>query len=278
LDLAVDSNVVDFKNSNEGVNFDFDIGYTWKPAWAKPEKKKRKVAQQETAQETEKQDVVQEEVKTEEVKKVEPKVETQLKPEEIVQPVEVKKSEATTEAVQTPPVETKSIDDIDTTTDGIQIRTRKIVEDEDIEKPAPLTFSAVLRNLLSMKYSKTTMVNKDALEGPRANDRVIDLGVAYDIYQGDFSTVKLVGEAKNLMHREAALNKCAHFGVEYSILSTDWLQFQIRAGMNQMYYTAGIGMLLGVVDIQAVTYGEEYGTSSIKIENRVNAVTLGLKF
>lgn len=273
LDLALDSNVIDFKKSNEGINLDFDIGFTWKPdlnagarAVAQSEMQETPVTQSNPAP----------------TPKAEVKTEQTLKAQDIVQPIEAPKVEGPKpEAdglVQDTPPAVPTVDEIDTKTDGIQIRTRKIKELVEVVKPSPLTLSAVLRNVISMKYSKTNMINKDATEGPKANDRVMDLGVAYDIYQGDWTNLKAVGEVKNLMHSEASFNKCAHLGLEYSVLSSSWFTLQLRAGMSQMYYTAGIGMVLGVVNLEAVTYADEYGTADLKIENRVNAVTLGLKF
>lgn len=275
MDLALDSNVVDFKQSREGMNLDIDIAYSWKPTLVKvvqtpiatiksddfkpaietKRKKQRKVAQEKPE-------------KTEpgtELIKTETKVETT--------------AETTTTAAETKPDEKKvDIDQIDTKTDGVQIETRKAEVKETFETYQPLTVSAVLRNVLSMSYSKSTMINKDATQVPENNNRVLDVGAAYSLYDYGANDLVVAVEAKNLMHPSASLYKSSHIGLEYTWAPFGWLTTQLRAGMNQLYFTGGFGLVMGPLDIEFATYGEEFGTDKARKENRIYAATLGLKF
>jgi hypothetical protein len=279
LDLALDSNVVDFKKSGEGTAFDFDLAFTWKPDFNSEPKKDDKVAKnhkvgkarvtrmlaQEKAAEkaAEKAEAV---VETKEVKTAEVPADA-LKETEKLEPVEAQ-----------PEVITEVPKDVDTKTDGIQINTKKIDAEKVLAPHQPLAFTAVVRNVLALEYSKTTMLNKDSLTAPKKNERTIDLGVSYAVFENSFSSLKVAAEAKNMLHKSASINKGAHFGLEYTLVPMDWFVTQYRAGMNQMYFTAGFGMQLSFLDLEFVTYGEEFGTSDKKIENRVNAVTVAFKF
>lgn len=83
---------------------------------------------------------------------------------------------------------------------------------------------------------------------------------------------------RDLMHPEYTFNKSLHAGLEFDYSPSGWFKTQLRGGINQMYYTAGVTLLLGIVNIDAVTYGEEVGTKSTKLENRVYAAKVGMNF
>ncbi len=143
---------------------------------------------------------------------------------------------------------------------------------------APLAFSLVTRNLINSEFTKSTMVNKDATTAPTKNSRTIDLGVGYDLSTLGDLKIRLTAEAKNLMHPNTTVRKSTHAGFEIDYSPGTWFKTQFRAGLNQMYFTAGATLLLGIVEIDAVTYGEEIGTSTTNVENRVNAIKVGFNF
>lgn len=317
LDLALDSNVVDFKKSGEGTNLDFDLAFTWKPDFnavpaatekiTKNHKKgkarvARMIAQEKAADKA--ADKAAEKVDEKDVVPVtEKKVEKEADKKEIsttsnqagvkVQAEVKTKDEAlapadkTAEASKKEPVVEDSkkaeiVKDVpqeaDTKTDGIQINTKKINDQKILAPHQPLTMTAVVRNVLSLDYTKSNKVNKDSLVAPQKNNRTVDLGVSYALFENSFSSFKVAGEAKNLLHKSATLNKCAHLGLEFTLAPADWFVTQYRAGMNQMYFTAGFGLQLSLLNLEFVTYGEEFGTADNKVENRVNALTVAFKF
>ena len=243
LDLALDSDVVDFKKSGEGTTFDFDLSLTWKPDFNSSPKKNEDEA---------------------------------VKNYKFGQ-AKVARMIAQEKAADETAAETEAATEVDTKTDGIQINTRKITE-KALEPNQPLAIAVVVRNVIAMDYTKTTMINKDSLVPPEKNDRTVDIGVSYDIFENSFSHLKVAAEAKNILHQSATINKGAHFGLEYSLVPMDWFVTQYRLGTNQLYFTAGFGIQLSFLDLEFVTYGEEFGTSDRKIENRVNAVTAAFKF
>jgi hypothetical protein len=280
LDLALDSDVVDFKKSGEGTNVDFDLSFTWKPDFNSEPKKNDQVAKNHKIGKARVARMIAQEkaadaagAKTETTTTT---VETQdVKTTEV--PTEALKETEKLDSVDQPKAITEVPKDVDTKTDGIQIITKKMTE-KAIEPHQPLAITAVVRNVLAMEYTKTTMINKDSLVPPEKNDRTIDIGISYAIFENSFSSFKVAAEAKNMLHQSASINKGAHFGLEYTLVPMDWFVTQYRLGMNQMYFTAGFGMQLSFLDLEFVTYGEEFGTADRKVENRVNAVTVAFKF
>ncbi len=276
LDLALDSNVVDFKKSGEGTTFDFDLAFTWKPDFNTPKKDDKVAKSHKLGKARVTRMLAQEKAADQAAEKASEKTETTVETKEVKTadvPVEVLKE---TEKLE-PEVITDVPQEIDTKTDGIQIHTKKITE-KALTPYQPLAITAVVRNVLAMEYSKTTMVNKDSLVAPIKNERTLDLGVSYAVFENTFSSLKVAAEAKNMLHKSASINKGAHFGLEYTLVPMDWFVTQYRLGMNQMYFTAGFGMQLSFLDLEFVTYGEEFGTADSKVENRVNAVTVAFKF
>ncbi|MBC7754710.1 MAG: hypothetical protein H7Z71_10765 [Moraxellaceae bacterium] len=263
LDLAIDSNLVDFKKSAEGTTFDFDLAFTFKPDFnslAKPNDQVVKNHKAGKARVT--RMFAQEKAAEKAAEKSETQVET--------------KTAFTPE--KPPEVVTKVPQDVDTKTDGIQINTKKLEAERALASHQPLAFTAVLRNALALEYSKTALINKDSTVAPRRNERTIDLGVSYAVFDNSFSNLKVAAEAKNLLHRSETLNKGLHLGLEYTLVPLDWFVTQYRVGLNQMYFTAGFGLQLSFFNLEFVTYGEEFGTADKKVENRVNAITVAFKF
>ena len=117
-----------------------------------------------------------------------------------------------------------------------------------------------------------------ATEAPKNMPRVVDIGAMYSLATFGDLEIRAMLDAKNLLHPSASTTNTLHAGVEFDYSPSGWFKSQVRAGMNQLYYTAGVTLLLGVINIDAVTYGEEVGTASTKIENRVYAAKVGMNF
>ncbi len=282
LDLALDSNIVDFKKSGEGTVIDFDLAFTWKPDFnSGPQTTDQVIQSHKLGKARVARMLAQEKAADQAAENSLEKTEIVVETKTEAVPVEALKEAENlnvTDDAHLPEAITEVPQDIDTKTDGIQINTKKIQTEKVLTPYQPLAFTAVIRNVLAMEYTKTTMLNKDSLVGPKKNDRTIDLGVGYAIFENSFSTLKVAAEAKNVLHTSASMSKCMHLGLEYSLVPADWFVTQYRLGMNQMYLTAGFGMQLSFLDIELVTYGEEFGSADSKVENRVNAVTVAFKF
>lgn len=222
LDLALDEDTFDVKNTKEGLGVNLDIALMWKPfrhLVLKPNKKIKKPS----------------------------------KPVDEFVPDE--------DGSEDPNAEVK--------TDLSQVKV--------YENSIPLTLSFVTRNALSTGYKKMKMVNKDALEAPDKDPAVIDIGAGYSVFDNSVNRLDVTMEFKNLLHEDSSFQRNSHAGLEYSIYRS-WVKLALRAGVNQSYFTAGIGLQLTALSIDVATYGEEMGTQNHKIENRVTAATLGFVF
>jgi hypothetical protein len=122
------------------------------------------------------------------------------------------------------------------------------------------------------------MVNKNATEVPTKMHRFIDVGSQYKLYAGEDFTIRTMLDFKNILHPEINFNKSFHAGLEFDYSPNTWFKTQLRGGVSQMYYTAGASFLFGVFNIDVATYGEEVGTKSTRLENRVYAAKLGFNF
>lgn len=269
LELATNSNVLSSDRFKEGTNIDAEIGFIWTPEFTKTVKIEKAAPTDEmqietkpavssssdtTAATTEKTD---EEKKEDDAKR---------NPQSELMAVNSSSDASSADQTVAAPVEEKKPEVQAEATTKTEITT-------------PLAFSLVVRNLVSAEFTKSTMVNKDATTAPTKNPRVMDIGVGYDLTTlGDDLKLRLTAEAKNLLHPNTSVRKSTHAGFEFDYSPGTWFKTQFRAGVNQMYFTAGLTLLLGIVEIDAVTYGEEVGTTTTNVENRVNAVKIGFNF
>jgi hypothetical protein len=255
LELATNSNVLSRERFKEGITADLEFGLLWAPEFTK------KII---TKKSTVPADDLKIEIKPEETKPEEPKRDPQS--EDLAKTDSTPASADTTVAEKIEPAKE---------TAALVVAASDDVKTETVN---PLLVSFVARNLISADFSKSTLINKDATTAPSKIPRVIDIGVGYDLTTLGDLKLRLTAEAKNLLHPNTTVRKSSHAGFEVDYSPGSWFKTQFRAGINQMYFTAGLTLLLGVVEIDAVTYGEEVGTSSTNVENRVNAVKVGFNF
>lgn len=305
LELASDSNVLSSKRFKEGQAVDFDLGFLWTPDWFNSNSSDLKTAESQTTTLNDKK--IKQNKRSPAMAEKNPETEASLKVKEeeaksgdAAQKVEAttnskEQTDATKEAAsktsstdEKKPSETSKVDaevakDQKEKVDVKEEKQEKIAEKTE-PKPQtkeryPLTLGVVMHNVLGGSFSKTHWVNKDATEAPSKMNRVIDLGSQYQLMQVGDLTLRSMLDLKNLMHPEAnTFNKVFHAGVELDYSPSGWFKSQLRAGINQMYYTAGATLLLGILNIDFATYGEEVGTPSQKVENRVYMAKLGMNF
>ena len=149
---------------------------------------------------------------------------------------------------------------------------------EVVEERYPLSFGFVVHNVLASSFSLSKQVNKKATEAPEQLDRVYDIGLQYKAINWEDFKIRFVLDARNLGHPEITQQKALHAGVEFDYSPSGYFKTQLRAGLNQSYFTAGATLLLGILNIDVVTYGEEVGTPSNKMESRVNAAKVSFNF
>jgi hypothetical protein len=195
-------------------------------------------------------------------KPVPPVIPPGKKPDEPVKIEEIKKEEVA--KPEENKVEPKKIEDVASV--------------EELEERYPLSFAAVIHNVIGGEFTLSKMVNKDATEVPTKMYRVLDLGSQYKLYNGEDLVIRYMLDFKDIGHPEITFNKSFHTGLEFDYSPSTWFKTQFRAGVNQMYYTAGVTFLFGFLNFDVATYGEEVGTVDTKAENRVYAAKVSMNF
>ena len=262
LELAANSDVLSEDRFREGLAVDADLGLMWTPGWFVKSKKvavrkmvkvRREIAQEKLAV-TEEPPIINTSLETE----------TTSATTVVATKTEVSVSSTVTTTSQTIKTEIVEIE-------------KEVVEDV-YDENYPLTFAFVVRNVVGGEFTKMKLVNKNATEAPSEMHRVIDLGSQYEFARIGGLTLRSMLDFKNMLHPEISLEKSTHVGFEFDYSPSTWFKTQFRAGLNQTYYTGGVTLLLGVLNIEAATYGEEVGTKENRMENRVYAAKLGMNF
>ena len=262
LELAANSDVLSEDRFREGLAIDADLGLMWTPGWFVKSKKvavrkmvkvRRQIAQEKLAV-TEEPPIINTSLETE----------TTSATTVVATKTEVSVSSTVTTTSQTIKTEIVEIE-------------KEVVEDV-YDENYPLTFAFVVRNVVGGEFTKMKLVNKNATEAPSEMHRVIDLGSQYEFARIGGLTLRSMLDFKNMLHPEISLEKSTHVGFEFDYSPSTWFKTQFRAGLNQTYYTGGVTLLLGVLNIEAATYGEEVGTKENRMENRVYAAKLGMNF
>ena len=72
--------------------------------------------------------------------------------------------------------------------------------------------------------------------------------------------------------------KGLHAGLEFDWTVASWWKGQYRFGFSEGYYTAGLSALLGIFNMDLVTYADNVGTYSNPRESRMYMVRLNMNF
>jgi hypothetical protein len=303
VDLANDSNIFAEDRFKEGTAVDFDLGIMWTPSgWfgsssSAPAPEAAPAPTESTAPEAtsppaDAATAKPEEKKAEEAKPAEAKPEeprtpqaegdaTEVKVADEKKAEEAKPADAKADAAAKPEGEAGVVklgEEKPAEVKPEEPKKEEAVAETKSEGSSPLTLGLVVHNVLGSSFTLSKMVNKNATTAPAKLERTIDIGSQYRLVDGEDFKIRAMLDVKNILHPLASLNRCLHAGIEFDYSPSGWFKTQFRAGMNQMYYTAGATLLLGVVNIDVVTYGEEVGSNTNKIENRVMAAKLGFNF
>ncbi|AZZ35545.1 hypothetical protein CIK05_01590 [Bdellovibrio sp. qaytius] len=286
LQLATEPNLVDADRASEGFTVDGDIGFLYSPSWFS-----KSVTRRVPAQASDTTVVKKGKSRKTEVKKPET-VGTDGLSLTIDGASETAKVATSHEGASGTTVAASGTAEVASGTAEVASGTAEVVAEEPkkeekkesklidvVEETYPLTFSLVARNVVGSKFAKEKLINKKATEAPDSLPQVFDVGSQYEFATFGSLTLRAMLDFKNLGHPEATTTaKTTHAGVEFDYSPSGWFKTQFRAGMNQGYYTAGTTLLLGFFNIEAATYGEEVGTKTTKVQNRVYAAKLGMNF
>lgn len=109
------------------------------------------------------------------------------------------------------------------------------------------------------------------LAAPPSDQDEMSLGLALNLDAG-LVTVNPAFDFRYLNRSDVQLGKKINFGLEVGLPMLD-----LRAGFHQGYYTAGVGLNLGIIRVDAATYGEELGAYPGQREDRRYLVQFSLE-
>lgn len=130
----------------------------------------------------------------------------------------------------------------------------------NLQIPAPFfsaTLSAVWRNIGNMEFRSDT----PGVDIPREeNDMTLGASLLFDT---PLLSIAPALDIRSINREDIQLMRKINFGVELGIPFLD-----IRGGFHEGYYTAGLGLNLGLFRVDAATYGVELGEYPGQIEDR----------
>lgn len=132
--------------------------------------------------------------------------------------------------------------------------------------------AVAVQNLLGGKYSNSMLSLLKQKTGPADQPTSLAFGVASTRPTwGDFTGTTFALEFSDILNNDnGSIFRCIHLGAE-----TTWKSISVRLGLNQGYFTGGLGFDFRYFTLNASTYGEEMGFNVGVIEDRRYAVDLG---
>ncbi len=141
------------------------------------------------------------------------------------------------------------------------------------------TFGAVVRNVGELGFAQSLkLINKSKTDAPEKLFRVVDIGTRWE-----YPTVWIFGgrgtlDVRDIGHPLFSLKKGLHVGFEFDWVVTNWWKGHYNVGLSQGYLTGGVGMQLGIFNLDAVTYSEDVGPYNFPQESRMYMVRLNMDF
>lgn len=126
--------------------------------------------------------------------------------------------------------------------------------------------SAVLRDAGGTSYNARRGLFKETELRPQSTNESLDVAVALFPILGNYTRASWTAEYRDILTASEEKNAMRRFhtGVEFNFYDA----FFVRAGMNQMYWTAGLELALRNYQLQLASYGEEVGLGEDKMQDR----------
>ncbi len=141
------------------------------------------------------------------------------------------------------------------------------------------TFGMVVRNAAGVGFGKSLkLINKTATDKPESLYRVVDLGTKWEYPSVWIFGGRGVLDVRDIGHPNFNWKKGLHVGFEFDWTVASWWKGQYRIGLSQGYFTAGLSALLGVFNLDLVTYADNVGTYNNSKESRMYMARLNMNF
>lgn len=141
------------------------------------------------------------------------------------------------------------------------------------------TFGLVVRNVGETGFGQSLkLVNKEKTEAPEKLYRVVDVGTRWEYPSAWIFGGRGVLDVRDIGHPNFNWRKGLHAGFEFDWTVASWWKGQYRVGISEGYFTGGVSALLGIFNLDAVTYAEDVGTYSNPKESRIYMIKLNMNF
>lgn len=140
------------------------------------------------------------------------------------------------------------------------------------------TFGAVIRNIGEFGFTqKLGLLGKQSGE-PEKLYRTIDIGTRWEYPDLWIFGGRGVLDVRDILHPKFNFQKGLHLGLEFDWTMSSWWRGAYRVGLNQGFLTLGASAMLGIFNLDLVTYGEDVGTYGAPKENRLYMLKMNLNF
>lgn len=130
------------------------------------------------------------------------------------------------------------------------------------------SFAFVIRNIGDYGYPlQFDIFSENSGEPPKLGRR-FDLGSKWDLPNFWVFDPHLAVDIRDMGHENWTPMKGFHAGMELYWRMYNWWKGHWAVGVNQGYWTAGVGARLAWFQFDIATFGEEVGTSNSRLENR----------
>lgn len=140
------------------------------------------------------------------------------------------------------------------------------------------SFSAVLRNIADYGFTSNFELYNDNSTEPEKLHRRLDLGSRWDFPKFSVFEPRLMIDVRDVLHDYWSFEKGLHLGAELKYNVGRGLFGSIQGGMNQMHWTAGLGIQTYFFKVELTSYAEEFGTKSVERTDRIYLAQLNFNF
>lgn len=141
------------------------------------------------------------------------------------------------------------------------------------------TFAAVVRNVAQTGFGHSLhLINKETTAPPEPLYRVLDLGSRWEYPSFWIFGGRGTLDIRDIGHPLFDARKGLHAGLEFDWAVTNWWKGHYDVGINEGYWTAGLGAEFALFNLDLVSYGEDVGPMDYPSENRMYMARLNLDF
>lgn len=141
------------------------------------------------------------------------------------------------------------------------------------------TFGAVVRNVGEVGFGQSLkLINKEKTDAPEKLYRVLDVGSRWEYPSLWIFSGRGTLDIRDIGHPLFSLTKGLHAGLEFDWTMFSWWKGHYNVGINEGYFTAGLGAQFALFNLDLVTYGEDVGPQGSPQENRNYMARLNINF